>query len=342
MTGLVKFGPGPAGMELRELPDPVPGSGEIRVKVEAAGICGSDIHIMKDEIPVKMPVVIGHEYVGIVDSTGPGVTGFKPGDWITSMTTYESCGKCRYCREGLVMFCAQRKGLGFHVNGTMAEYLLVPEANSFPVPAEIEDKIIVAACEPFGCAVRGAAERALIKPGDLAVVSGPGTLGLSVVQIAKLRGAYVIAFGLPQDQHRLKMALELGADEISSDAEELKKRIYSRNPDGADIAFEVAGANASMNMCIDIVRKRGTLAQMGLFPGQATINMNKILDNELTVTNNFGCHRSTWELSLKLLREKKVKIDGYVETRIPLSQWQEGFNIAASKGAFKVLLLPGK
>ena len=340
MKGLVKFGTGKKGMEIRELPEPEVGEGDLKVKVKAAGICGSDVHIMRDEIPVSTPVVIGHEYVGVVAEVGPGVTKFKPGDWITSMTTYKSCGECFYCHQGLIMYCAHRKNLGFTMNGAMADYLLTSEANSFLVPEAIENKLVVAACEPLGCGTRGAAERARIRVGDVVVVSGPGNLGLSVVQIAKLQGAYVIVFGLKKDERRLKLALELGADEITWDEEDLKRKVFAKNPYGADVAFEAAGAEASMDLCINITRKRGTLAQMGLFPGKALVDMNKILDNELTVSNNFGSHRSTWELCLRLLAEKKVSLDRYIETQFPLSGWEEAFEAAAAGTGLKVLLIP--
>lgn len=342
MKGLVKFGPGKEGMEIRELPIPVPKGRDIRVKVMAAGVCGSDIHIMHDEIPVNMPVVLGHEYVGIVDETGDEVTKFKKGDWITSMTTYSSCGECIYCKEGKVMFCPDRKGLGFHVNGAMAEYMLVPEANSFKVPDEIEDKLIIGACEPFGCGVRSALERAVVNEGDVVVVCGPGTLGLSVIQAAKLRKAYVIAYGLPTDIHRLEMALKLGADEYSTDVEDLKKKVYAKNKYGADICFEVTGAEPVINMCIDITRKCGRIAQVGLYSRKPSVNINKMTDNEINFSNNFGCHRSTWELCLELIKDKKVDIVSYVETRIPLADWQRAFDIAESRGAFKVLILPNE
>ena len=342
MKGLVKFKVGGDGMELRDLPEPTVGEGDLKVKVKAAGICGSDVHFMRDELSsVVMPVVLGHEYVGVVAEVGHGVTKFKPGDWVTSMTTYKACGKCFYCQQGLIMFCDKRKALGITMNGAMADYLLTSEANSFLVPDEIENKLAVAACEPFGCGARAAAERAGIKLGDVVVVSGPGALGLSVVQIAKLQGAYVIAYGLPKDKSRLQLAIELGADDMAIDENELKQKVYAKNPYGADVCFEVAGAEASMDLCIRITRKRGTLAQVGLFPGKAYIDMNMILDKELTVSNNFGSHRSTWELCLRLLAEKKVSLDRFTDAQFPLSEWRQAFETAASGTRFKVLLLPG-
>ena len=340
MKGLVKFGSGWKGMEIRELQEPIPLDGQLKIKVMAAGICGSDIHgIVDGNIPLSS-VVMGHEYVGVVDAVGSGVTGFKAGDWVVSMTAYSTCGTCIYCRDGLQMLCLQRKSIGTHVNGAMAEYIIVPSANAFKVPDEIEEKIVLAACEPFTCAVRCGIENTLIRPGDVVVVAGPGTLGISMVQIAKLRGAYVIAYGLPTDKHRLDLAKQMGADEVSYTESDLRKRVWAKNPYGADIAFETAGAEASMNLCVEILRKKGTLGQMGVYGKKINVNFDKILDNELSLTNSFATQKSSWEISLKLLREKKVDISTLITTKLPLEKWREGFGIAASKGAFKVLLIP--
>lgn len=340
MKGLVKYGLGKEGMEIRELPIPEPGRGQIRAKVVAAGVCGSDIHFMRDEMKVNMPVVLGHEYVGIVDKTGEGVTRFRQGDYITSMTAYSSCGTCRFCQEGAPIFCLEKKMLGNDVNGTMAEYVIVPELHSYKVPDSIENKINIAALEPFGCGLRAAAERTVIKPGDIVVVSGPGTLGLSVVQVAKLRGAYVIAFGLPQDGHRLALAKKLGADDTATDPAELRKKVFEKSAYGADICFEVAGVPASMNMCFDLVRRRGTITQLGLYNGFPAINMNAMTDNEINIVSSRGCQKTTFDLALRLLQEKKIDIECFVESKYKLEDWSEAFDTAASGKAFKVLLTP--
>jgi len=339
MKGLVKFGPGIDGMEIREIEEPIPGKGQIKVKVRAAGICGSDMHIMHDKIKIEK-VVMGHEYVGVVEEAGEGVNGFLKGDWVVSMTPYETCGECRYCKAGQIMFCPSRKTIGFHVNGAMAEYVIVPASTAFHVPDEIDDKIAMAACEPFSCATRCAAEKTLILPGDVVVISGPGTLGLSALQIAKVRGAYVIVHGLPQDSIRLELAKKLGADVVTDDEEDLKRKVFTRNPHGADIAFESSGAEASMNMCIDIVRKDGTVAQLGVYGKKITVNFDKILDNEIHLTNSFGAHRSSWAMSLKLLKDHKVSLSELTTKRLPLEEWRRGFEAAASREAFKILLIP--
>jgi L-iditol 2-dehydrogenase len=327
-------------MGIKDIPIPAPEANQVRVKVMAAGICGSDLKFVADKMKVPLPIVLGHELVGIVDEVGRDVTKFKKGDWIVSMTTLSSCGECMYCKQGLIMFCPERKGIGIHVNGAMAEYVIVNPANAFKVPDGIEDKISMAACEAFTCSLRGAGENALIKPGDLVVVSGPGSLGIGAIQVAKLRGAYVIAYGLPKDKHRLELAKKLGADDISIDEEDLRRKILERNPHGADVAFESAGVEASMNLCIDLVRKQGTLAQLGVYGKKITVDFNAILDKELHVTNNFGGHRSTWETALKLIKDKKIDIASLASTRLPLEKWQEGFELAATGGALKVLLLP--
>lgn len=340
MKGLVKFALGKEGMEIRELPMPEPDYGQVRAKVVAAGICGSDIHFMRDEMKVNMPVVLGHEYVGIVDKLGEGVTRFREGDYITSMTAYSSCGTCRFCQEGTPIFCREKKMLGNDVNGTMAEYVIVPELHSYRIPEEIENKVNIAALEPFGCGLRAAGERSDIKPGDLVVVSGPGTLGLSIVQVAKMRGAYIMVYGLEQDSHRLKLAKELGADEVFTDTDKLRERVFEKSIYGADVCFEVAGVSSSLNMCFDLVRRRGTITQVGLFNGLASANLNAMTDNEINLISTRGSQKTTFERAIKLLQEKKIDISCFADSKFQIKDWSEAFDLAASGKAFKVLLLP--
>lgn len=342
MKALVKFKPGLDGIELRDIPEPVPMKHEIKVKVAAAGLCGSDLHIIHDMIKVNMPIAIGHEFVGIVEEVGEMVTKFKPGDWITSLTTFRSCGQCRYCKEGKVMFCKERKGLGFHVNGAIAEYVLIAEENAILIPEKIEDKITAAVGEPFGCAVRGAMERNHVCKDDLVIICGPGMLGLSAVQIAKRCGATVFVYGLERDRERLQTALNIGADAIFTDRASLEKEVFRCSEYGADVAFEVTGAEACLNMCIDLLRKGGSIAQMGLYREPPKINLNKMTDNEIQLTNNFGCHRSTWEIVLNLMEEKQVDFDIYMENRFQLEQWREAIQKAESKEALKVLFIPNR
>jgi D-arabinose 1-dehydrogenase-like Zn-dependent alcohol dehydrogenase len=144
MKALVKFDLGLGGMEIREMPKPVPKDGELLVKVLAAGICGSDIHARHDEREVRMPVTLGHEFVGQIEETKGDVGDFGIGDWIVTLPACYSCGECYLCKQGLVTLCAQRGSIGSHVNGAMAEYVVVPAKYSFRIPDDSGDKVAYA------------------------------------------------------------------------------------------------------------------------------------------------------------------------------------------------------
>ncbi|HYF83827.1 MAG TPA: alcohol dehydrogenase catalytic domain-containing protein [Clostridia bacterium] len=340
MKALVKFGPGVEGMAVRDIPEPIPAENELKVKILAGGICGTDVHIMKDEYSYNAPVVMGHEYVGIVDEVGSDVKDFKKGDYIVSLTAAKTCGHCRYCSSGMLMLCSERLSIGSGMNGAFAEYMTIPANLAFKVPKEVKNKEDLAICEPLACVVRGVIERSTVKAGDIVLVSGPGAIGLLTVQLAKIQGAYVIASGTPLDKSRLELALELGADRIATSPEELKGIIEELDPDGVDVAFECAGAAASAKQCVLSLRKQGIYSQVGLFGKEISINMDEFLFKELQITNNFASERTSWETALRLVKNGQVDLGSIISARVPLENWQEGFDIFMSKKGYKVVLVP--
>jgi L-iditol 2-dehydrogenase len=343
MKALVKYKHGDGidhGMRIEDLPEPRPQKGELKVKVLATGICGTDLHIRHDEFFCNPPVIMGHEYVGVVTELGEDVSGFNKGDYVVSVTSTSTCGHCRYCRDGLLMFCDQRRSLGAGINGVFAEYLTIAADLAFKVPDTIQSKEELAICEPFACVVRNVVERAIVKAGDLVLVSGPGAIGLFAVQLAKLQGAYVIAAGTPQDEHRLKLAQQLGADLIVSDPKELPGTIANTNPHGVDVAFECAGVAASAKTCLESLRKQGLYSQVGVFGKEIPMDMDKFLFKEIQITNNYASERSSWEIALRLLKNKQVQFTPLISKKVPLKDWEEGFHFAEQKKGFKVLMIP--
>lgn len=340
MKALIKHGRGIEGMWVENIPEPIPKPGEIKIKVLAAGICGTDIHIMKDEFPYKPPVVMGHEYVGIITELGEGVADFKVGDHVVSLTAVKTCGHCRYCKEGLLMLCDERLSIGSGVNGAFAEYLTVPAHLAFKVPQEVSSIEEIAICEPLACVVRGVVERARVKAGDLVLISGPGTIGLIALQLAKMQGGFVIVAGIPKDEPRLKLAQELGADVIISDPEKLQEKIKDITPYGVDVAFECAGASASAELCLKVLRKQGLFSQVGLYGKTIPIDMDLFLYKEIQITNSFASEPSSWEISLRLIKNKKVNLAPLISAKVPLEDWKEGFDIVLNKTGYKVLLKP--
>lgn len=341
MKALVKFAEGRQGMEIRDLPVPVPKGNELLVKVMAAGICGTDIHLMHDEYTYYPPVILGHEYTGTVEAVGSNVSGFSKGDQIISMTAAVTCGQCKYCREGLLMLCNERRSIGSGVNGAMAEYMVIPAELAFKLPGNVSGNDTMAIAEPLACVIRAVIEQSYVKAGDVVLVSGPGTIGQLTMLVAKMQGAYVIMSGTPQDAQRLALARQLGADAVSSDPQELRKLVENATVNGVDVAYECVGAAPSLDICIDLLKKTGNLAQVGLYGKPIPVDMDKILCKELVLSVSYATERTSWDILLKLASQGKLdKVQHLISARMPLDQWEKAFDMFANKEGYKIYLIP--
>ena len=344
MKGLVKYALGPEGVALRELPDPLPEEGELKVKVLAASICGSDMHAINDERSVTMPVILGHEYVGQVIDTCGDTGDFKKGDWILTLPACYSCGTCDLCRAGMVTLCKNRRSIGSHRNGAMADHLIVPAKYSYKVPSSSSDPrelLPYALTEPLACVVHGIYEKISVKPGDTVVVSGPGIMGQLASEVFKTAGAYVIVSGLPVDEDKLELAKELGADKTVTSLEELKEEVYARNPAGADITCEATGLTPSLKACMQVVRPLGTHLQLGLFGGNVSYRLDDMFDREVRYIPSYSSTTTAWDITLKLLSENRITLKPFVSMVTSLDNWEEAFEAVRQKKIFKALLIPG-
>ncbi|MDR1708529.1 MAG: alcohol dehydrogenase catalytic domain-containing protein [Candidatus Accumulibacter sp.] len=341
MKGLVKFAEGPEGLEIRDLEKPAPKPGELLVKVMAAGICGTDLHIMRDEYKYSPPVVLGHEFTGVVEELGEGASGFRPGDQIVCITAVVSCGKCRYCRLGLNMLCNERKSIGSGVNGAMAEYVAVPADLAYIVPENLAGSDVMALAEPLACMVRAVIEQSSVKAGDVALVSGPGAIGQLAAFLARRQGAFVILAGTGGDTERLRLGREFCADATAQGREELEALVARHTKDGVDVAIECAGAAASLDTCIDLVRKRGIVSQAGLFGKKIPVDMDRILMKELRLTVSYATERTSWDIMMRLAAQGRLAgIEKLISARVPLADWRRAFRMAENKEGFKIFLTP--
>jgi L-iditol 2-dehydrogenase len=341
MNALVKKGLGLENVVLMDISEPEIKENEIKIKVHAAGICGTDLHIIADEYPANYPVVMGHEYSGTVVEVGSLVEDFSVGDKVVSLTAVETCGKCSYCYEGLLMLCENRRSIGSGVNGAFAEYLKVPEHLAFTIPKNVSMEEAVLS-EPLACMVRCVIERGSVKAGDDVLISGPGTIGLLTMQLANISGGRCIVLGTSHDMERLELAKELGAAEIIVvDKENASERIKElTNGKGVDVAFECAGVEISAQNCLKLLKKTGLYVQVGLFPSLINFDMNLALTKEVNITNGYASERTSWVKTLKLLEEGKVKVSPLISTILPIEEWAKGVEMSRNKTAFKVLLKP--
>ena len=203
MKAVVKTAPGEGNVELRDIAEPAPGPGQVLIAVQAAGICGTDIHIYHDEFRSWPPVVLGHEVSGRVVALGAGVTSVAEGDRVTTETYFSTCGVCRFCRDGRVNLCPQSPldRLGRERRLHLASWWS-PRGTSTALPENLGYRA-GALVEPLACVVHGVLERRSCSRGDLAVVAGPGAIGLLTLQVARAAGARVIVLGTAADAHRL-------------------------------------------------------------------------------------------------------------------------------------------
>ena len=341
MKAVVKFEKGIGNVEVREVPEPQVGKDEVKIEVKAAGICGTDIHIYYDEFQSNPPVVMGHEFCGVIREVGENVTEFKVGDRVTSETAAKVCGKCIYCRTGNYNLCPERKGLGYGVDGAFTRFCVVRKDIVHRLPDNV-DFISGALCEPLSCAVHGVIEETEIRAGDVVVVIGPGPLGLLASQVAKVEGGYVIVLGLSVDEKKLSLAKELGADlVINVEKENPEKTIKDITGGyGADVVLECSGSASGANLGLKLARKKGKFTQMGLFGKQIEIDFEQIAYKELKVTGFFTQKWTAWERALKLLSEGKVKTAPLVTEKLPLTEWKKGFESKEKGEGIKTILYP--
>lgn len=341
MKAVVKSKKGVGFVELLDVPKPQPGPNEVLVEVRAAGICGTDIHIYHDEFTYSPPVVLGHEFCGIVADVGKDVEAWKPGDRVTSETAGYVCGRCRYCRTGRYNLCPKRLGLGYHLNGAFARYIVVPRPEILHRLPDNVDFISGALCEPSAVATHGVIELTDISGGDFVAVLGEGPLGLLALQVAKSAGAETVAVtGIIEA--RLEMARNLGADfTINAKQEDPVKAVMDLTEGyGADVVLECSGSPIAARQGLQMVRKAGSYTQLGLFGKPIEIDLDQIAYKELRATGVFSQRWSAWETALKLIASGKLLTKPLVTHIFPITEWKKGFDVMENKAGIKVVLTP--
>jgi len=341
MKAVMKTAPGVGHIEVRDIAEPTPSPGQVKIAVRAAGICGTDLHIYHDEFKSCPPVVLGHEVAGQVAALGDGVEGLRPGDRVTTETYFSTCGVCRFCRAGRVNLCPERRSIGSAVNGGFTSYVVVPARNVHPLPDIVSD-IAAALTEPLACVVHGALELPRVSPEDIAVVAGPGTIGLLTLQVVKAAGVRVVVLGTDADEHRLRMARDLGADRacnVQRDDYAAIVREFTAGA-GADIVYECSGAGASAATLLGLVRRGGHYAQIGLFGKPVAWDLDQICYKEISVTGSNASTPSAWPRALQLMEHGLVRTEPLVTSVLPITQWRDAFDRFEQRAGLKTVLQP--
>lgn len=343
MKALFKTAPGPGNMEIREVPIPKPGPGEVMVEVKYAGICGSDLHIYHSDIaiPVRPPVITGHEFSGVIAEVGDGVTGWQVGERVTSETAVIRCDTCSYCRTGFYNVCPERRTLGYWVNGVFTKYTVVPARNLHRLPENV-DFLLGAMTEPTACCVHAVNELTNIRGGDTVAVIGPGPIGLVCMQLAAAEGADVVMLGTTKDGPRLEMARQLGAkltiDTLTEDPVKILGELTRGK--GPDVVLECSGSAPGANLGLELVRRHGQYTQVGLFGKKIEIDYERICYKEAKVTGSIGSVWTAWDKALRFMESGRVNLRPLATTILPLTEWQEGFRRFEAKEGFKLFLEP--
>ena len=342
MKGVVKFARGSGFVELREVEEQTLEPNQVRIKVEATGICGSDLHVYHDTInyAIQTPVVMGHEFSGVVVEKGPAVGDqVEVGDRVTGEPSVYICGQCPYCLSEHYNLCPDRRVMGYWHDGSFAPYCNATFVHKLPASVSFEAGALT---ELLACCVHSVIEQAGVTAGDFVAVIGPGPVGLFSALVARAEGGTVILCGTASDQRRLALAEELGiqhtVDVQRHDAVARVKELTGGY--GADVVVECAGAPPAMRLALDLVRKRGKLSQMGLPGKPVEIDFEQIAYKELQVSGGVGQRRPAWQRALKLMEMGAIPNEKLISHQLPLAEWDKAFDMAERQEGIKLLLRP--
>ncbi|AVV45890.1 zinc-dependent alcohol dehydrogenase family protein [Streptomyces sp. ID05-04B] len=343
MKGFVFHGPGRSAWE--EVPDPaLKEPTDAVVKVVAVTICGTDLHILKGDVPEVRPgTVLGHEAVGEIVEVGSDVRTVRPGDRVL-VSCISACGRCRYCREGAHGQCRGGGGwiLGHLIDGTQAEYVRVPYADLsvHVLPSAVESKDAVLLADIFPTAYEVGVLNGRVRPGDTVAVVGAGPIGLAVIATARLFAPErIVAVDLAAS--RLEAARQFGADAVA-DAREDPGQLIADLTDGlgADVVIEAVGAPESFELCTRMVRPGGHVANVGVHGRPVTLHLEDLWIKNVTITTGLVDTRSTPTL-LRMAAAGRLPTAQLVTHTFPLDRMEEAYDVfgrAADTGALKVVL----
>jgi threonine dehydrogenase-like Zn-dependent dehydrogenase len=339
---------------LREVPRPEPGLGEALIKVTLTTICGTDVHILKGEYPVKEGLTVGHEPVGVVEELGPGVTGYAKGDRVI-VGAITPCGQCRACLSGSPSQCGHGGDayeaiggwrFGNTINGCQAEYVLVPnaQANLAKIPAGLTDEEVLM-CPDIMSTGFSAAERGGVKLGDAVAVFAEGPIGLCATAGARLAGASLV-IGVDSNPRRLEFAKRMGADVVLNFKEQdVVAEIKRLTGGGVDVAIEALGLQATFENCLRVVRPGGTVSSLGVYSGHLTVPLDAFaagLGDHTIVTSLCPGGKERMRRLMNIVAAKRFPFRELVTHPFPLAEIEAAYDLFSNQrdGVMKVAIRP--
>jgi L-iditol 2-dehydrogenase len=332
-------------LEIADIPLPVVGRGEVLVRVEACGICGSDVHGFDGSTGRRIPpIVMGHEAAGTVETVGEGATKYKKGDRVTFDSTIY-CGECQYCKRGQINLCDNREVIGvscgdYRRHGAFAEYVVVPERIMYPLPKDFSFEA-AAMLEAVSVAMHGV-KVSQVAGGETALVIGAGMIGLLTLQAARAAGCKRV-FITDVDETRLKLARQVGADETlhCSGAELVAEVMRLTGGNGVDITLEAVGRNETVAAAIDCTRKGGTVTLIGNIMPEVTLPLQKVVVRQLRLQGSCASSGEYPE-AIELIANGKIQVKPLITAVASLEEGPRWFERLHSRepNLMKIILTP--
>ncbi|MEO5957641.1 MAG: L-threonine 3-dehydrogenase [Opitutaceae bacterium] len=338
MRAIAKLRAGP-GLDLVEVPVPKPGINDVLIEVKKTSICGTDVHIYNwdawAEKTIEPPMVIGHEFVGVVAAIGSNVQGFQPGDLVDG-EGHIVCGQCRNCLAGRRHLCKNTRGVGVNRDGAFAEYLCIPASNAVHVDPSIP--LDVLSCfDPLGNAVHTALQYDLV--GEDVLITGAGPIGCMATAVAKQAGARLVVV-TDVNPARLALAKRMGATRVVDIAKENLPDVQRElgMKEGFDVGLEMSGNPQALAAMIDNMSHGGRIALLGIMAEKAAVDWNKVVFNMLTIRGVYGREMfETW-YKMTALIQSGLDISPVITHRMPFTEFQRGFDLMRSGQSGKIVL----
>ncbi|PYN08669.1 MAG: hypothetical protein DME02_06935 [Candidatus Rokuibacteriota bacterium] len=327
---------GPRALRIEGVRPPDPGAGDVLVRVAAAGLCGTDYSIFSGDRPVSYPRVMGHEFVGLIEAVGAGVSTPRVGDRVAIEPNY-SCGVCALCREGNRNLCLARTAIGIDVDGCFAELVRVPARCCWAAPAGVADEDLMVT-EPLAVVVRAVA-RGQVRAGETAAVVGAGTLGLLAVQVLRARGARVLV--VSRSERRFALARQLGAEATHAvpDAplENVARDFAGR--EGVDCVVETAGTPEAVAHTLALVRPGGRIVLTGLPHEPTPVRFFSVVRREVTILGSM-IYQDEFAEAMRLVAAGQVRTRPLITHRFALDEIERAFAAHREPASIKVALRP--
>jgi alcohol dehydrogenase len=343
MKALVYRGPGKKALEDRAKPD-IAAATDAIVRITRTTICGTDLHILKGDVPTCQPGrILGHEGVGVVDKVGPAVTAFKPGDRVL-ISCITACGKCEYCRRGMYSHCTTGGWiLGNEIDGTQAEYVRIPHADTslYPIPQGADEEALVMLSDILPTGFECGVLNGKVAPGSTVAIVGSGPIGLAALLTAQLYSpAEIIMIDL--DDNRLEVARKFGATQTinSADGKAADMVISMTGKRGVDTAIEAVGIPATFELCEQIVAPGGTIANVGVHGAKVDLHLERLWSRNISITTRL-VDTVTTPMLLKTVLSSRIDPTRLITHRFKLDdilEAYETFGNAARTKALKVII----